>query len=203
MPIVVVNSHTHSDHVGGNHEFYDVRGLDLGYTRAHARGFDHAAVAEEVLPANLCGHLPAGFTPGDYRILPWTMRATLRDGSVIDLGSRKLQVILVPGHTPDSIALIDRRHRLLWVGDTYYPGPIWLFAPETDWPAYKRSVARLARLAPAVDHLLPAHNLPLASPQDLPRLEKATKAIDAGTVKPTLVGGRRRYDFDRFSILLR
>jgi glyoxylase-like metal-dependent hydrolase (beta-lactamase superfamily II) len=204
LPVVVVNSHTHSDHVGGNHEFEDVRGLDLPYSRAHARGFSHSEVAEEVLPANLCGARRAGFVPAKYAIEPWRITSVLREGSLLDLGGRVLEVIALPGHTPDSVGLLDRRNGLMFVGDTYYAGPIWLFAPETDWSAYLRSVARLARLAPSLQHVFPAHNVPLADPAALLALQKATAAIESGAAKPArLPDGRRRYDFSGFSILLR
>jgi len=52
-PIVVLNSHSHHDHVGGNHAFTRVLALDLPYTRDHARGSQHAEVAGEVAPSAL------------------------------------------------------------------------------------------------------------------------------------------------------
>jgi glyoxylase-like metal-dependent hydrolase (beta-lactamase superfamily II) len=35
-------------------------------------------------------------------------------------------VLGLPGHSPDSIALVDRAAGLLWSGDTFYEGQIWL-----------------------------------------------------------------------------
>jgi Metallo-beta-lactamase superfamily len=42
LPVEVLNSHTHFDHVGGNAEFDRILALDTSYTRANAKGFDHA-----------------------------------------------------------------------------------------------------------------------------------------------------------------
>ena len=36
LPIIVLNSHTHNDHVGGNWQFDSVYGMDTAFTRANA-----------------------------------------------------------------------------------------------------------------------------------------------------------------------
>lgn len=207
LPITVLNSHTHYDHVGGNREFSRILGMDTAFTRERAaKGYFNDVMRTEVTPENLCGPLPKGFRPGAYHVPPFRITRTVRDGSVLDLGDRRLEVIAVPGHTPDSIALLDRGHRLLFTGDTFYMGPIWLFEPETDLAAYARSTARLAALADAnkVELLLPAHNTPAASPAYLPKLRDAAQAIVAGRIKETSrEDGRRRFQFDGFSILTR
>jgi len=205
LPVVVLNSHTHYDHVGGNREFSRILGMDTAFTRERAaKGHFNEVMRTEVSPENLCGPLPKGFDAGAYHVPPFRITKKVRDGSVIDLGGRKLEVIAVPGHTPDSIALLDRGHRLLFTGDTFYVGPIWLFEPETDLAAYARSTARLAALADAdrVELLLPAHNTAAASPAYLPKLRDAAQAIVAGKLKETSrENGQRRFQFEGFSIL--
>ena len=64
----------------------------------------------------------------------------LHDHDSTDLGGRTIEGISTPGHTPDSICVFDHANGLLFSGNTYYPGPIWLFRPETDLVAYGRSV---------------------------------------------------------------
>ena len=91
-----------------------------------------------------------------------------------------MEIVATPGHTPDSIALIDRANGLLFTGDTYYPAPIWLYRPETDMDAYVASVKRLAALAPQVKMVLGAHNIPVADPAVLPKLVDAILAVRAG-----------------------
>ena len=203
LPIIVLNSHTHDDHVGANWQFNKIYGMDTVFTRQNARGSREDAQAE-VTPDQLCGTLPRGFDPKAYVTRPWKITAYSHDGSRFDLGGRTLEVIATPGHTPDSISLIDRANGLLFTGDTYYPAPIWLFRPETNLDAYAASIRRLAALAPQVKLVLGAHNIPVAQPAILPRLVAAFDQVRAGKVTPTPDSpGKVLYKVDGFSFLMR
>ena len=162
-PVVVLNSHTHNDHVGGNWQFAFVYGMDTDFTRANARGSRDDAQAE-ITPDQLCGGLPKGFDPKTYATKPWKVSRSIHDGFKINLGGRTLEILSTPGHTPDAISLLDRDNGLLFTGDTYYPAPIWLYRPETDLDAYVASVKRLAALAPELRLVLGAHNVPVTPP---------------------------------------
>lgn len=181
LPIIVLNSHTHDDHVGGNWEFDTIYGMDTDFTRKNAQGSREDAQAE-VTPDQICGSLPKGFDPKTYVTRPWKITAYIHDGDKFDLGGRTLEVIATPGHTPDAISLIDRGNGLLFTGDTYYPAPIWLFRPETDLDAYAASIARLSALAPDIKLVLGAHNIPVAPPAVLARLVMAFAAVRQGKV---------------------
>jgi len=181
LPVNVLNSHTHDDHVGGNWEFNAVYGMNTGFTRKNARGSREDAQAE-ITPDQICGTLPKGFDPKTYATRSWKITAYTHDGDRIELGGRTLEVIATPGHTPDAISLFDRRSGLLFTGDTYYPAAIWLFRPETDLDAYAASIRRLATLAPQVKTVLGAHNIPVAPPTVLPRLVTAFDAVRAGKI---------------------
>ncbi len=184
LPLVVLNSHTHNDHVGDNWQFSTVEGMNTAFTRGNARGSRKDAQAE-IAPGEICGGLPKGFDAKHYATRPWTMTSFTHDGDRIDLGGRVIEVVATPGHTPDSITLWDRAHGLLFTGDTYYPGPIWLYRPETDLAAYAASIRRLAALTPKLTMVLGAHNLPVAKPDVLTRLVAAFDAVRAGKVPPT------------------
>ena len=183
LPITVLNSHTHNDHVGGNWEFESIYGMDTDFTRKNARGSREDAHAE-IGPAQICGQLPKGFDTKAYSTRPWKMTKYIHDGEKIDLGGRTLEVIATPGHTPDAISLFDRANGLLFTGDTYYPAPIWLFRPETDLEAYEKSIKRLAALEPQVKIVLGQHNVPVAPPSVLPQLVAAFEMVRAGKVQP-------------------
>ena len=203
LPIIVLNSHTHDDHVGGNWEFETVYGMDTYFTRKNAQGSSEDAQAE-ITPDQICGALPKGFDSKTYATRPWKITAFKHDGDRIDLGGRTIEIIATPGHTPDAISLIDRTNRLLFTGDTYYPAPIWLFRPETDLDAYAASIRRLATLAPQVKLVLGAHNVPVAHPSVLPRLVVAFDAVRAGKVTATPDSpGQVLYKVDGLSFLMR
>lgn len=203
LPIVVLNSHTHDDHVGGNWQFQNIYGMDTAFTRKNAEG-SRADAQAEIAPGEICGKLPAGFDRKTYETRPWTIKTFSHDGDRIDLGDRRLEVIATPGHTPDAICLLDRANGLLFTGDTYYPAPIWLFRPETDLDAYDTSIRRLAALVPQVKLVLGAHNVPVASPEVLPRLVTAFESVRAGKVAPAPASaGKVIYKVEDITFLMR
>jgi glyoxylase-like metal-dependent hydrolase (beta-lactamase superfamily II) len=202
LPVAVLNSHTHNDHVGGNWQFETVYGLDTDFTRVNANGSREDAQAE-ITPDQVCGNLPKGFDSKTYWTRPWHINQYVHDGERINLGGRTLQVIATPGHTPDAISVLDRANGLLFTGDTYYPGPIWLFRPETNLDAYSASIRRLAELAPSIKVVCGAHNVPVATPSILQRLVAAFDAVRERKVRATAVGsGKVIYKVGDVSFLM-
>lgn len=203
LPIVVLNSHTHDDHVGGNWEFDNILGMDTEFTRLNARGSREDAQAE-ITPDQICGALPKGFDAKAYATRPWKITGYIHDGERFDLGGRTIEVMATPGHTPDAISLLDRGNGLLFTGDTYYPAPIWLFRPETNLDDYAASIRRLAALAPQLKIVLGSHNIPVAPPTVLTRLVVAFDAVRAGKVSATpREPGKVIYRVDGISFLMR
>ena len=202
LPVSVLNSHTHNDHVGDNWRFSDIYGMDTDFTRANALGSKEDAQAE-LAPGKLCGSLPPGFDVKGYATKPFHITHWLHDGDTIDLGGRTLKVIGTPGHTPDAIALLDDKSGLLFTGDSFYLGPIYLYRPETDLDAYVVSMQKLAALAPHLQLLLPSHNVPVADPSYLPKVVAAIQQVRRGEAKSVSADGKHEYLFDGFSFLMR
>lgn len=198
---IVVNSHTHYDHVGGNHQFNTIYGTDTEFTRANARGRDHETVAEFVGDGWIWKPTPEGFSQETYRSEPFTITDILEDRQVLDLGDRKLEVLLTPGHAPDALCLLDRENRLLFTGDTFYPAPLYAHLDGSDFYRYRETAKRLAALAGSVDVLLPSHNVPRVSSDYLPKMRDAFESIADGSASYVISDGNREYSFDGFTVL--
>jgi glyoxylase-like metal-dependent hydrolase (beta-lactamase superfamily II) len=202
-PVVVLNSHTHNDHVGGNWQFPFVFGMDTAFTRANAKG-SRADAQAELGKGQLCGSLPKNFDSAKYATKPWKVSLYVHDGFKVNLGRRTVEIVATPGHTPDAISLIDRENGLLFTGDTYYPATIWLYRPETDLAAYLASVGKLVALAGQVKTVLGAHNAPVEPPAVLAQLDQAIRAVLDGKAKPKAVNGdEATYQVGDFSFRMR
>ena len=162
-PVVAVATHRHFDHTGGLHEFEDVvvHRDDAGAV-ANAQGFASLRI-EDYPPEELSGYEPPpslltslprdGFDLGSYAVTPVTPSRIVDDGDEIDLGDRRFEVLHLPGHTPGEIGLWEEETRTLFSGDCVYESGMLLDeAPESDVPAYLRSMARLRDLPVRIVH---------------------------------------------------
>jgi glyoxylase-like metal-dependent hydrolase (beta-lactamase superfamily II) len=184
LPVMVLNSHTHPDHIGGNNEFSYILAMNTKYSRINAaNGYLHNDVKWEVSPASFClARLPHADT-AHYYIKSFNVSKFIKNGFMIGLGGRNLQVIATPGHTPDAICLYDKQIGYLWCGDIFYQGPILLSSAGTDLKAYQQSIHRMAELAAKSTRILPAHNLPIAKPTLIIKAAKEFNQIVSGKKK--------------------
>ena len=83
----------------------------------------------------------------------------------------------LPGHTTESVVLIDRVGNQAFTGDFVYRhlGGIIAFAPASDLSAYKANSARLLRLTNAETQFFGAHGIPRFGRDWLTLLDKRTR----------------------------
>ncbi|HTM33566.1 MAG TPA: MBL fold metallo-hydrolase [Vicinamibacterales bacterium] len=182
LPVLVVNSHEHFDHIGGDRLFADVAVADNPAALARlAKGT--GSLSKQITAETVWMPLPPGFDPARYETPPIQPTRRLHDGERIELGGRTLEVLLTPGHTPGSLSLLDRGRRVLFTGDTLYPAELYAHMPESSLADYERSAARLGALADSVDVVCPGHNEAKVPASILPRFARAFAAIERGEVK--------------------
>ena len=71
----------------------------------------------------------------------------MQDGDVFDLGTCKLEVVLMPGHTPGSIVLIDPAINACYRGDAFGSGQVWLqLRPHVPMRTYYESCVRMEKI---------------------------------------------------------
>lgn len=206
LPIQVVNTHSHYDHVSQNYLFREIALFDHPRARDVAKnGYTRADMARILRKQMLWKPLPEDFDSVNFHVPPFDVTVWLKDSDIVDLGGRRLEVIHTPGHSPDSICLLDRHSRLFWTGDTFYPGALYLHLPGSDLNLFVASYERMISLSDAYDELLPSHNEPIANKTNLNEVLEFSRAIAAGKAKYSedSEGGTkiRRYDHPHFPIL--
>ena len=153
-PLMVLISHADPDHLGCASEF--------GSIHIHPNDIDRFR----------------GFSSADVQI------NAIGDGEVIDIGGRSFEVVLIPGHTLGSIALLDRGNRLLVVGDSVSAGPVFMFGEGRSFDAYMASMERLIALKGEFDDIFPSHGpLPIPAGQ-IDKALAAAKKLLAGELSP-------------------
>lgn len=209
LPVVVVNTHTHGDHIGGNHQFSEVAALDTHFSRERAEKGQSKEDMGHYLEGDMVWRpFPDGFDAESWRIHPFNVTHWLRDGDIIDLGGRALEIIHTPGHSPDSVCLLDRENRLFWTGDSFYPAPIYIYSPTTNLDQFIESFAKMVELQPHYEWVMPSHNEPKIEKHLIKECYEAARSIKAGTAGPYTEGVAsgikvHRYDYERFSLIVR
>jgi glyoxylase-like metal-dependent hydrolase (beta-lactamase superfamily II) len=214
LDLVVVNSHTHFDHVGDNHRFEEIHVFDHPNSlKWLTQGQTSDMLQFDSRPDAFPDGYPEGFDPDEYVIKPVSAGQLnlLHDGDLIDLGNRQLEVIHTPGHSPDSIMLLDRENRSLFTGDTFYPDYLFAFIDDehggSNLQIYEETMIEVSNLVPELDYLYCSHSIPLNDPVLLSRAAEAFTAIRLGEVEfdfEDLYGQKLKvHRFNGFAILTR
>jgi glyoxylase-like metal-dependent hydrolase (beta-lactamase superfamily II) len=201
LPILVVNSHAHWDHIGANWRFERI-----AIHRAEAadlpKGMPNAELREWFADEQLLGPLPAGFAAETIEIPASKATMLLDGGETIDLGGRSLEIIHTPGHSPGGIVLLDRENGVLFSTDVAYPGPLYAFSEDANLAVYTETMRMLKALSPQLRVVYPSHERDLLAPAELVAMSDAFDEIQIGRSPTSVEGDVARHQFERFSILV-
>lgn len=124
IQLIVSHLHSHGDHVAGDSQFNGKPNTTLvGTSLTSVQNF-------------------FGITNWPTQIVPYDLG-----------GGRIVDVIPIPGHQSNHIAIYDRRTALLFTGDSFYPGRLYVngAASQGQWAVYKASMTRLLNFVTGKD----------------------------------------------------
>jgi hydroxyacylglutathione hydrolase len=179
LPVTVIASHLHFDHVGALGRFDKTAVIDEPLLRARAR--DSRLSLRRYEFAGFADRLPIPTFPVDEWWVP---------DSTIDLGGRSLRVLATPGHTSTSVSLYDESRHQLFAGDFVYPGELYAFLPDASRSDYLETTKRLLSIIDPETRIFAAHmedepapvKAPVLEVADLRALERTLTAIEQGDI---------------------
>lgn len=188
LPLLVLNTHGHFDHTGGNTSFDRVylHEADKEAYRVHYK-------MQEQFPQYTFR------TPkGDI--------LSMRDGDSFDLGGRTLEVIHTPGHTIGSVCVLDRERRWLFTGDTCCKADVLLNLDYcTTVEEYLGTIRKLQVLQQQYDVTWPAHYAVPVEPSVLDQFLEAGQMLCEGKARgeriDTALGPCERLPFQDIGIV--
>lgn len=156
LPVTVVNTHGHVDHIGADFEYGEVYidPVDIPLLYAHSDpemrlGFAKSGAMFAPLPVD--PRLDDVVFAASIRTLP------LYEGAVFDLGGVCLEAISVPGHTKGSMVFLDRAARILYTGDAVNRNTLLFGQEATSIEQYRESLEHLKSFTPLFDELWGGH----------------------------------------------
>ncbi|HWA47223.1 MAG TPA: MBL fold metallo-hydrolase [Dongiaceae bacterium] len=165
--VTAVATHTHTDHIGGHHEFdhtlvHELEADELRCPRDKGTLLASVLGAEEIRKLGAAGYpiegdlitaLPsAGYEMAAYGTRDSVVTEIVTEGDAVDIGNRHFEVLHLPGHSPGSIGLWEKATGTLFSGDAIYDGPLLDEIDGAHIPTYIRTMKRLRELPVNVVH---------------------------------------------------
>jgi glyoxylase-like metal-dependent hydrolase (beta-lactamase superfamily II) len=113
LPLMVINTHGHCDHIYGN----------VYFDKAYMNPADLPVAREHM-------NFPEFQEECEKRHLKMPEFCPIYPGDVIELGNQNLEIIGLPGHTPGGICLLLSKDKVLFTGDGINRH-LWLQLPES------------------------------------------------------------------------
>ena len=179
LPVTFMPSHFHYDHTGQGH-WDNVALADLPHVRARADGNRFSPNWGEHLGSAEAIELPT-----------WTVSEWVKPNSVLDLGGRELVLLYTPGHTDNSVSLLDTDRELMFTGDFFTSsGALSSFMPTARLGDFLQSADKvldktrqLQRIVFRGAHAPPANTIPANSFDDLELFRGQLIAIRDGQLQ--------------------
>lgn len=201
LPLVVVNTHGHPDHAGGNAEFKKV------YLHPDDKELYYKMVTGCFRAGDLRKIFGAESKIYEDNLLEISENiVSLNEGKVFDLGGRKITVFKIEGHTKGSVVFYDSLTEWLFVGDAISIKDTWVYLDySTSLVRYRNSLLNFITLKLPIKKILSGHEPNEAKPDLLNiRLECLNKIIFGelkGEDVTTFAGKGKRVEYKGTSLI--
>ncbi|NMO95195.1 MBL fold metallo-hydrolase [Paenibacillus lemnae] len=159
LPIDVITTHVHVDHIGSHGQFERifVHEGDRDWLVHGIQGLTIEQIRKD-MSRDITKPVPDSFDPSSFEPFRGAPAGLLHHGDVIDLGTRKLTIYHTPGHSPGHVSVFDHLRGFLFTGDLLYDEtPIYAFYPSTSPEDLVRSLQEIADI-PGVTMVYGSHN---------------------------------------------
>lgn len=171
LPTTLLLSHFHFDHNQNISEFNTIAFPDLSFLRQAVSTDDTYSFTSE--------DLFIGDYPSQTQVNEW-----LPVNADIDLGNRIIELVSIPGHTDESVAIVDKTNKMAFLGDYLYNGSLFLFDND-DLVPYKESIEHLISTLTPDYKLFGAHGTPQITYSKLEKLNNFLICIENDVCQST------------------
>jgi hydroxyacylglutathione hydrolase len=180
LPIIVLNTHGHPDHVGANQLF------DMSYIAKE----DEQAMLGVTREKRLSDYKNM-FMPDNEEMIAFAEKSMvadkpfkygfIKDGEKIDLGGVELEVVAFPGHSLGSVTFLDRRDGVVFTGDEI------LFrigiGTRESLTTYLKALDNFAERSRGIEVLINGHQWQPMNRYDIQEERELAQGILDGTIK--------------------
>jgi hydroxyacylglutathione hydrolase len=173
---LIVNTHCHCDHIGGNRIVQGQSGCDIAL---HKIGKHFIDTKDDWATWWRYYHQEADF---------FECTQVLEDGDVIDIGPHQFQILYTPGHASDGIVLYNKKNKILISSDTLWENDLAVITIRVEGSTalfqMMESLERLESLD--VGMVYPGHGAPFSDMKQA--ISKSKKRVENYMLNKEIIG---------------